>query len=241
MIPPIDQLFVIWRASAARDGTRHVVGMLRREANGYVFSYGADLRAAEADGFRSFPEFPRDRGPFVSRYLFPTFQQRVPSPSRPDFQQMLDTWGVTRPDDVLEILARSGGLQATDRIELAEYRAEDDDLSRPLSFRVAGPGHYDDPDATGVPVGALVELVREPANRKDAHASLVVSVDGRRLGHVPRQYSKMFARLLDGGTPLLACTDRRLSVPGEGARWVIRAERRHGPTPATEASRRVAP
>jgi hypothetical protein len=45
-------------------------------------------------------------------------------------------------DDPFEILAASGGIQMTDRIELAEHRAEGDDLSVPLFIRVAGTRYY---------------------------------------------------------------------------------------------------
>jgi len=224
----LERLIVIWRAPHAKGGTRHVVGDLFREQGGYKFEYRPGLDAAERGGFTEIPEFPRRAKPYRSGgYLFPTFAQRIPAPTRPDSQAMLAEWGVTHPDDPLEILARSGGLQATDRLELAEYRPDDDDLTVPLSFRVAGQRLYDDPDATRVEVGTPVELQREPHNPHDANACLVVSIGGVRLGHVPRQYSTLFARLIDAGVSLETTTERRLLVPGEGKRWVIRARRSH--------------
>src|SRR5688572_28268984 len=87
---PYDHLWVLWRAPD--DGWRFVVGDLSRASGGYTFSYADDLGAAMKRGFRLFTEFPHHRSkadPYVSRWLFPTFSQRVPSPQRPDYAAIL--------------------------------------------------------------------------------------------------------------------------------------------------------
>lgn len=218
-VSPFDRMFVLWRAPA--DGTRHVIGELWRTEEGYAFAYRQTLPIAE--GFALLPEFPEHRStPYASRYLFATFAQRVPSPSRPDRASLMHSWGVENADDMLEVLARSGGIQMTDRIELAEYRAEGDALDRPLEMRIAAASHY---SAGPLEPGERLHLVREPRNARDCNATFVVARGTDRIGYVPRQYTAMIARLLDGGVELQARAVRQLVVPPEGGRWVIRVTR----------------
>ena len=161
----LDRLFVMWRRPS--DGTRRIVGELWREAEGYAFAYYAQLPVGE--GFTLMPEFPEHRvapAAYRAASLFPTFAQRVPSPMRVDLVELARAWGVERLDDPLEILARSGGIQATDRLELAEHRSDEDTLERPLEMRIAGATHYDQ----GVlGPGDLLELKREPENLSLIH------------------------------------------------------------------------
>ena len=125
-----DRLCVLW---TDREGQRWDIGELWRSPEGdYAFGYRLDLlRQAKEAGFRLLPEFPDPRGldaPYRSARLFSTFSQRVPSPKRADYKQMLEAWGVESKDP-LEILSRSGGVLHTDRLELAAYRPPDGDRS----------------------------------------------------------------------------------------------------------------
>ena len=217
-----DRLFVIWRRPA--DGTRHVVGELWRDGEGYAFAYWAILPFAEA--FSLLPEFPEHRvspDTYRASYLFPTFAQRVPSPTRADIADLMAAWGVEHVDDPLEVLARSGGVQTTDRLELAEYRPDDDSLERPLEMRVAGATHID--DLGTLSAGDPLDLRREPANPHDPCATLFLFKGEQKIGYVPRQYAAIVARLLDAGTALQAVAIRRLLLPPEGGRWVVRVSR----------------
>jgi len=217
----LDRLFVMWRRPS--DGTRRIVGELWREAEGYAFAYYAQLPVGE--GFTLMPEFPEHRvapAAYRAASLFPTFAQRVPSPMRVDLVELARAWGVERLDDPLEILARSGGIQATDRLELAEHRSDEDTLERPLEMRIAGATHYDQ----GVlGPGDLLELKREPENIHDPLATLFVFRGDQKVGYVPRQYAAMIAHLLDAGVGLCASAVRRLSLPSDGGRWVARVSR----------------
>lgn len=136
---------------------------------------------------------------------------------------MMDYWHVERQDDPFEILARSGGIQVTDRLELAEYRSLDDDLSRPLLFAVAGMRHYG--GAPRVKEGQSLQLVREPESGYDAHATYILVTEGVKLGYVPRHYAPIFARLMDAGARLEAKAMWRLALPADESRWFVQAWR----------------
>lgn len=222
----IDRLFVLWCEPA--HGRRHVVGHLSRSVTGARFWYQPDLSRAMADGFDYLPAFPSHRGedqPYEARYLWSTFADRIPSPKRPDAKEILERWGVAGSDDQFEILARSGGLRATDRIELAEYRAANDRLAVPLEFRVAGMSFVEPQQRARMSVGVRLRLVREPDNVVDPCAAALFSDDGMRAGYVPRQYSELIASLVDAGVQLDVQTVRTLLVPDDVGRWIVRVSR----------------
>lgn len=216
----IDRLLVIWGESST--GSRHVIGHLARSSGEFRFWYEDDLAHAQEHGFQMLPEFPMHRradDPYAGRYLFALFAERIPAPTRRDAAPMLAAWGVERPDDQFEVLARSGGLRATDRLELAEYRAVDDDLSEPLEFRIAGRRRI--ADAAPLAVDDAVSLRRERDNIADP-AAVVVDRLGRRAGYVPRQYTRLLGGLIDGGVALDGKVIRELILPEDAGRLVVR-------------------
>ena len=74
-------------------------------------------------------------------------------------------------------------------------------------------------------VGDELELVRDPTNEHDPCATGVYLPDGKKLGFVPKPYTSMVARLIDGGAALNARIVRRLGHEGTYGRWVFRIER----------------
>jgi hypothetical protein len=224
----IDHLLVIW--SAPSDGGRHIVGHLIRGGGvPFRFWYEADLRSALSRGFTLLPAFPDQRlsdSPYEARYLFATFADRIPSAHRSDTTETLASWGVEHRDDQFDILAKSGGLRATDRIELAEYRAADDPLDEPLEFRVAGVKYVSPDLRASLTAGTSLGFEREPTNEHDPAATVIATTaDGKRAGYVPRQYSAMIARLVDAGVHLTATAVRELVLPDDAGKWVVLASR----------------
>jgi hypothetical protein len=220
----IDRLLVIWGEPKA--GNRQVIGHLARSGSGeFYFWYEDDLADAKARGFKLLPEFPAHRSsaaPYMERYLFPLFAERIPALTRLDAAAMMQEWGVTHPDDQFEVLAKSGGIRATDRLELAEYRPPDDDLTRPLEFRIAGRRYIQDP--APLAVGDTVSLRPEPENPSDPKA-VIVDNKGRRAGYVPRQYTALIGRLLNRGDAFVTRVVRQLVVPEDVGKWVVAVSR----------------
>jgi hypothetical protein len=216
-----DRLLVLWVSPT--DGSRHVIGHLWREQGEYFFDFDPGAASAMSAGFNVPTEFrdsaevpDRVERPFRARHLFPVFSQRIPHPQRADHDAMLASWGVEDRDDMFEILARSGGIQMTDRLELAEYRPPDDPLTTPLEFRVARP-------TRALAVGEPIGVRRDRGNAYDTFAVHVVDSTGSAVGFVPRHYSEIVACLLDAGATLSGEIIRQLTVP-EG-KWVARLQR----------------
>lgn len=225
----LDRLLVIWGEPTA--GNRSIIGHLARVGGQFKFWYERDLAAARARGFALLPEFPEHRDdthPYVERYLFPLFAERIPALKRHDAKATIEAWGVERPDDQFEVLARSGGIRATDRLEMAEYRAADDDLTTPLEFRIAGRRHIEGAERAELAVGCPVSLRPDRANPKDPQA-VIVDRDGKQAGYVPRQYTSLFGRLIDAGVALQGEAVRQVLVPEDIGKWVVRVSRRSPP------------
>lgn len=223
-MPTVDRLFVIWSEPTA--GRRRVIGHLARSGGEFRFWYEDDLSNAKACGFDLLPAFPEYRtssNPYVARYLFALFAERIPELTRRDATDLMDEWGVDHPDDQFEVLAKSGGIRATDRLELAEYREPDDSLVRPLEFRIAGRRFVSEPALLAV--GDQISLRREPENEADPHA-VVLERNGRHAGYVPHQYARLLSGLLERAVILEAHVVRELIVPDDVGKWVVRAVRR---------------
>ncbi len=205
----LKSLSVLWKDAQDR---RQLIGQLDRTDEGFEFRY---LDGAMGAGFRGLPEFPLKGGTSKRRQLFATFSSRLPSPARPDFRRMLESWGVANHDDQLEILAKSGGYSATDSMEFYEVR---DELARPLEFRIAGMHYKELPQ--DLSVGETLLLEPEPTNEQDPHASFVIARGSTKLGYVPNSYSELIADHLKRGVALSCHLARKIEVPQNRPGWV---------------------
>lgn len=228
MSTTIDRLDVIWRDTrpGQTEGRRWVIGRLSRSESGtFHFRYAPELAEAKAAGFALLPEFYDPEADYEAHHLFPTFAKRIPSPKRSDAQKMLQSWGLADLGDPMMVLARSGGVLETDRLELAEHRPIDDDLKRPLIFRIAGQKHV--PVPASIKAGDSVTLVRAPNNEHDRNAVEVHVSAGQKVGWVPRQYAPLFAMLLDSRVEIEARIYAPWEVLTEQGRWLVEAVRRN--------------
>ena len=90
------------------------------------------------------------------------------------------------------------------------------ELIKPLSQEillfetyVAGTTHINDTSVfENIKVGDRLILQREPQNRFDEKAILVLDSKKRKLGYVPRKDNTVFTRLMDAGKYLMAKIDK---------------------------------
>ncbi|MFO0681751.1 MAG: HIRAN domain-containing protein [Sandaracinus sp.] len=225
----IDDLQVLWIDCERRE--RHPIGSLRRRLDRYLFSYG-DLAAAREHGFELLPEFADPHVEYSSTKLFATFAERVPSVRRADRVGLLATLGLDESADDFEILARSGGTLATDRIELAEQRPTDDRLERPLIFQVRGT-QYNHPSADRpLRVGEELWIRRSPENPFDTNACELIRADGSKIGFIPKAHSAVVAAALAEGATFEIKLIRTVILPrhpaptGSEPTWIAELRRR---------------
>lgn len=116
--PPIRRLFVGWQDPDHRSFVP-VAALVRIHAEPIGFYRFAYLRAAQAErSFEPFASFPEFTEVYESDTLFPFFANRVMSRKRADFPQMMELLDLSVEAEPFEILARSGGRRATDRLEV---------------------------------------------------------------------------------------------------------------------------
>lgn len=180
------RLYATWRNP---EGLIRPVGTLTRRSttNGesYRFVY---LKASEQfDGFRCLPGLPDLYCAYESESLFPVFRNRLMPRSRPDYGDFVGRLDLDIDTDPFEVLVRSEGWRATDRIEVFAYpeRTEDDALT--TLFFVRGIRHLEGAAEAvdEVRVGDALELLDEPDNDVNPLAILVSARTGRTVGYVP--------------------------------------------------------
>ena len=180
------RLYATWRNP---EGLIRPVGVLTRRSTGdgesYHFVY---LKAVEQfEGFKCLPGLPDLHHAYESEFLFPVFRNRLMPRRRPDYEDFVQRLALDVETDPFEVLIRSEGWRATDRIEVFAHpeRTEDDTLT--ALFFVRGIRHRDCAveAVDEVQVGDILELVDEPDNPVNPRAILVSTRTGRMVGWVP--------------------------------------------------------
>lgn len=180
------RLYAAWRNP---DGLIRPVGTLTHRQSGdgqcYRFAY---LKAAEQfEGFHGLPGLPDLHAVHESEQLFPVFRNRLMPRRRPDYEDFVQRLNLDVETDPFEVLIRSEGWKATDRVEVFAHpeRTHDDYLS--MLFFLRGIRHLEGAERAtlDVQVGDVLELEKEPSNPVNPRAVLVCTRTDRRIGWVP--------------------------------------------------------
>lgn len=108
-------LFIAWQDKTTRRWAP--VGRLSREDGVYRFVYTRG--AEETPHFRPFGRMLDLHKSYKSEELFPIFANRILAKNRPEYRDYLQWLGLAEAQyDALEELSRTGGLRATDSLEL---------------------------------------------------------------------------------------------------------------------------
>jgi hypothetical protein len=192
-----NKLKLIWKDPAKRQ--RFVVGLLEHdeESSVYRFKYLQDeLETAVNQGFKNFPNFPDLTKVYeVKDNLFNSIKTRLPLPKRPDYATILNRFNLTPSNSDMEILEATRGRSATDTFEF--IKAMDFDSDFKITFDLAG-ARYSDYESVkeNLKVGDSVKLLPTSDNPYDENAVKVMYTDEKRLGYVPKYYSKDFTNLM---------------------------------------------
>lgn len=205
--PP--ELILAWRApDAVADRTRWAVGLLRKTPEGACFRYFDDEEFAELNGSRprsilrsygyaGYPAFDISKQPpggFTTNVL-EAFVRRLPPPTRPDFQLILEHYRVRNhstlsPMGLLaltEAKLPSDGFSLIDRLDPAASCLE-------VVFEIAGHRH-NAACRDRLVVGQQLDLVSDPTNEHDVHA-VRVEAFGDLIGHINRFQAQAVGRWL---------------------------------------------
>lgn len=202
-------LYVAWQNNNHRNWTP--VGKLSHEKGFYRFVY---TRGAEsAPDFKPFGHMQDLHQAYNSQELFPIFANRILAKSRPEYSTYLKWLGLSSAKyDELEELARTGGLRATDSLELFPSPEPTENKRYEVYFFCRGMRHLHPENqerARNLKVGERLFLMQDLQNEVDDNALLVRTCDPITLvGYAPRYYSAEFTSLINLG----ACDQVKITV-----------------------------
>ena len=183
-------------------GLIHPVGILTRrvsdEPGGKVSFRFVYLKSAEqVDGFRHLPGLPDLHAVYESEHLFPVFRNRQMPRRRPDYEDYVRELDLDVTSDPFEVLARSEGRRATDRIEVFAYPERTPEGDIKALFFTRGirhlPGAAD--AVSNVRPGDPLTLVDQPDNEVNPQAMLMSNRTDENVGWVPNYLVDMIHEL----------------------------------------------
>lgn len=192
-------LYVSWRDA---DGSIHPVGLLRirqRPDTGRLFSFAYLKLAEQLEGFGPLPGLPDLHQRYDQARLFPVFANRLMPRSRPDFDLVASWVDLDAEADPFEVLARTNGRRATDRIEVFAGPEPTGGGSSTVLFLARGIRYVDGAaDAvSSLAVGDHLTLRDDPDNPVNSRAILLRVTDGQPVGYVPDYLVEHFHELRD--------------------------------------------
>lgn len=190
-------LFVAYQDTVSRTWTP--VARLTHDGELYHFSYTRG--AKNLPNFVPFGRMSELDAEYVSEQIFPLFANRLLPKSRPEYKDYLNWLGLTGAGhDVLEELARTGGLRATDSLELIPCPEPTSSNQYEVYFFCRGLRHMSaDSQARSLALanGEQLYLMQDIQNGSDGMALLLRTDDPVTLvGYVPRYYAAEFPSLI---------------------------------------------
>lgn len=188
------ELWLIWKEPISR--RRYTVGTLVKHTNAYTFRYNeAVVREVQQLGFDFFPGFEKIEKVYNNKELFTSILNRLPNPTRKDYEEVLKSYGLNKNSSLIEILETTKGRLLTDNYEFVSAFNKEK-----IEFDLAGTRHCKDFEKcrNTLKVGDKLILELERNNRYDENAIVVLFDEEKRykIGYVPRYYSKQLSELL---------------------------------------------
>jgi len=190
-------LFVAWQDPQSRQWAP--VGRLSQDNDQYHFVYTQG--AKQLPNFTLFGRMTDLKAEYVSAQLFPLFANRVLSKSRPEYDKYLGWLGMNREKyNALDELARTGGLRATDSLEIFSCPEPTKNQNYEVFFFGRGLRHLHIENHrrfAELKPGDPLYLMQDIQNQHDEQALLLRTDDPVTLaGYAPRYFSAEFSQLL---------------------------------------------
>ncbi len=193
----MNTLFVAMQDQDTRRWTP--VARLTREDGQYRFLYTQGSKRVPE--FETFGRMSKLGAEYVSDALFPLFANRVLVKVRPEYPRYLRWLGMAQGhSDAMEELGRTGGLRATDGLELIPCPEPTEDGRYEIRFFARGMRHLPAEYQASfdvLEVGQRLYLMHDLQKDFDAMALMMRTGDPVRIvGYLPRYYSGDVVRLL---------------------------------------------
>lgn len=215
-------LLLAWQDATTR--AWFPIGRLARRGTRYQFGYtqGA-LDAQKAVGFQPLVSFPEFGAIYESDEIFPLFANRVPAPSRPDYDSFVECLNLAKDrDDPIALLARSGGRRRTDTLEVFPEPERDLEDRYHLHFFAHGLSHLPRcavERAGRLQAGERLLLMHDFQNPRDPNGWMLRTAenagpdDVHIVGYLPRYLVEELALLRESGAEPSVTVERMNPAP----------------------------
>lgn len=190
-------VFLAWRDPIDKQWLP--VGRLSFDGTQYEFVYTHGAKVSTQ--FMPFGRMQDLDAIYQSTELFPLFANRLLSPNRPEYQDLL-SWLNMRPNEAepLALLARLGGRRETDELEVFPYPTPNFEGKYEVQFFIHG-WRYVARDAVlradQLRTGEQLFVMPDPQNAADPHAIGLRTTDPKTLlGYCPRYLAVDIKQLL---------------------------------------------
>jgi len=191
------ELFLSWQSSKTREW--FPVARLSKIGEEFSFRYTKGAKEAKASGFVGLAGFSSFDKLYLSNTIFPVLQNRIMNKSRPDRDEYLSWLGLdSETHSDFEELARTGGVKATDNLQLYPIPEPKNGLYQ-FQFFVHGishlPENYKDRTYRLQPDDSLF-LMPDVQNQQSKDAISLRTEDPVELvGYVPKFFTQDFIAL----------------------------------------------
>lgn len=190
-------LFVAYQDTESRTWTP--VARLTYDGKLYHFKYTNGAR--ELPSFVPFGRMTDLDAEYVSEQIFPLFANRLLPKSRPEYKDYLSWLGLEEKNHTsLEELARTGGLRATDSLELIPCPEPTASNRYEVYFFCRGLRHLpleNQKRTLNIASGEKLYIMQDIQNTSDEMALLLRTDDPITVtGYVPRYYATDFTQLI---------------------------------------------
>lgn len=188
------EMWLIWRSPKSR--RRFNLGTLIYDKD-YTFYYtNPELDEAIENGFTYFPGFEDLKKTYKSSELFVNIKTRLPNQKRPDYEDILASYHLSKESTEMDILMKTKGRLITDNYEFVPIFNPNN-----IEFEIAGTNHCHDvlEYKQNPNIKDKLLLVLDSDNPYDSNAIKVIVQNEHKkyhLGYVPRYYSKELTELL---------------------------------------------
>lgn len=194
------KLLLFWQNPATRLWI--TVGLLEQFCGSYFFKYSKSARTAcDAGEFVPFGVMRDLSKVYEAKELFPIFKNRLLAKSRPEYAEYLSWLNLTKDSATdMDELSRSGGIRATDQLQLFPYPLADNGAYR-AEFFVHGVRYLTPEQIERIALlksGDELFLMKDTQNRIDSWALAIRTEDPPTIiGYCPGFFVKDFSQLLD--------------------------------------------
>ncbi|WP_248466121.1 HIRAN domain-containing protein [Pectobacterium versatile] len=207
-----NSVYVAWQAPDTRDW--HVVGNLQERNSGYVFKYTkGSLKSSKFTKFSGMTDFHET---YVSKELFPLFKNRLLSSKRPEYPRFIKWLGFEDESvNLIDILARSGGLRSTDQLQIFKKIEVDSDGQFEHFFFLHGLSYLNsmaNDRVSELQPGQILRFCLDIQNEYDCDA-VVVRADkpAEIIGYCPRYLSNDIKKMLLNDSKSVTLAVERIS------------------------------